>query len=93
LAVDGDVIDLAVNTPAGRIEVLTNMTKTGDVLTLDGLHIEGPGANSVGAATLRQLAQQLGRQQGAKQVVINGGARTTGTNVGRAPSFTINVDS
>jgi len=69
------------------------MTKDGDTLTLDGLHIDGPGANSVGPAGLRQLVEQLGRQQGAKQVVVNGGARTTGTDIGRAPSFTIKVGS
>ena len=65
--------------------MITEMTKEGDTLVLRGLHIDGPGAGSLGLRELRNLATDLGRQQGAKRVTIYGGTRTTGANPGHVP--------
>ncbi len=36
---------------------------------------------------IRDAAKQFGREQGAKGVVIQGGARTSGANPGRASAY------
>jgi hypothetical protein len=82
---DGVVVELAATTANGDIRVITEMTKQGDTLVLRGLHIDGPGAGSLGLRGLRNLAADLGRQQEAKQVTIYGGTRTTGANPGHVP--------
>ena len=82
---DGDVVELAATTAKGDISVITGMTKEGDTLILKGMHIDRPGPGSVGLRELRSLASDLGKQQGAKQVTIFGGARTSGANPGKVP--------
>jgi len=42
------------------------MTREGDPLILKGLHIDGPGAGSLGLRELRNLTTDLGRQQGPR---------------------------
>jgi hypothetical protein len=79
------VAELAATTAKGDITVITGMTKEGDTLILRGMHIDGPGAGSLGLRELRTLAKDLGRQQGAKRVTICGGTRTTGANPGHTP--------
>ena len=69
----------------GEIRVLTEMTKQGDTLVLKELAIDGPGRGTMGIRELREFARQLGRQQGASEVVIEGGRRLTGANPGRIP--------
>ena len=70
---DGDVVELAATTAKGEVRAITGMTKEGDTLILKGLHIHGPGAGSLGLRELRDLATDLGRQQGARRVTIYGG--------------------
>ncbi len=82
---DGDVVELAATTAKGEIRVITGMTREGDTLILKGMHIDGPGAGSLGLRELRNLATDLGRQQGARRVTISGGTRTTGANPGHTP--------
>jgi hypothetical protein len=82
---DGDVVELAATTAKGEVRVITAMTNEGDTLILKGLHIDGPGAGSLGLRELRFLATALGRQQGARRVTIYGGTRTTGANPGHTP--------
>jgi hypothetical protein len=82
---DGDVVELAATTEKGEVRIITGMTREGDTLILKGLHIDGPGAGSLGLRELRDLATDLGRQQGARRVTIYGGTRTTGANPGHTP--------
>lgn len=69
----------------GEVRVITGMTKEGDTLVLNGLHIDGPGAGALGLRELRHLATALGRQEGARRVTIYGGIRTTGAYPGHTP--------
>ena len=60
---------------------MAEMVQDGDRLILRGAHIEGDG-------TLKEAlsaAKAFGREQGVKEVVIEGGARTTGANPGHVP--------
>lgn len=65
----------------GEARVMAEMVRDGDKLILRGAHIEGSG-------TLKEAlsaAKAFGREQGVKQVVIEGGTRTTGANPGHVP--------
>ena len=82
---DGDTIYCVCSNGRADIEVITNATLIGSTLTLDGLHIDGPGATTFGIAELRDCARELGRRYGATVVEIRGGIRTTGSNPGHRP--------
>ena len=82
---DGDVAEFLAETPAGEISVITAIHREGDDLILRGLHIDGPGADTAGLGTLRELARILGRQWGVRRVMIFGGVRTTGAKPGHTP--------
>jgi hypothetical protein len=60
---------------------MADMRKVRNMLILDELHIDGPGAGSLGPGAvgeLRSLARLLGRQEGVDKVVVRGSVRTTG---------------
>lgn len=82
---DGDVVELAATMAKGEVRVITEMAREGDTLILKGMHIDGPGAGSLGLRQMRDLATDLGRQQGVRRVTIYGGMRTTGANPGHTP--------
>ena len=82
---DGNVYHLIARGPKGEIEVITNLWLEGGQLILTGTHIEGSGPGSLGVAELREFARELGRRFGAHEVVVLGGVRTTGANVGHTP--------
>ena len=69
----------------GRMEVVTAVRVEGATAYLDGFHVDGLGAGSVGVAALRAFARELGHQLGVQRLVIRGGLRTTGANPGRLP--------
>lgn len=66
----------------GDIEVIAEMLITSYCLILYQLHIQGAGAGSSSIRELRAMAQELGRQQQVKEVIIFGARRTTGSSVG-----------
>jgi hypothetical protein len=69
------------------------MTKNGNQLILDSMHIDGPGAGTSSLSELRDVARSLGQQYGVDEVIINGGTRTSGANPGKIPrSITIKVN-
>jgi filamentous hemagglutinin len=82
---DGDVVELAATTPSGEIRVITDWKLAGRELILNRLHLDGPGAGSLGLQMLRDLAREFGRQCAVDRVIIHGGVRTTGANPGHVP--------
>jgi hypothetical protein len=86
---DGDVVELVAETPGGLISVITTLTREADDLVLRDLHVDGPGAGTAGPRILRELVRILGRQAGARRVIIAGGTRTTGANPGHTPRLII----
>ncbi|HVA50374.1 MAG TPA: hypothetical protein VNH11_28730 [Pirellulales bacterium] len=81
---DGDVVEI-VASGASTVTAIAEMELTGDTLTLRGMHVDGAGRGSSSLGELREMVRELGRQQGAKEVVILGGMRTTGANPGKLP--------
>lgn len=75
------------------IEGITNFRVADDVLYLDQLHLQGSAGGQVGREALWKMAKDLGKQHNVKQVVIQGGKRTTGKYKGTVPSpITIKVE-
>ena len=58
-----------------------------EILYLDKLHLEGSTPGKVGRKALWEMAKDLGRQHNAKEVVVQGGRRTTGKYQGQVPSL------
>jgi hypothetical protein len=63
-----------------------DITKTDDVLTIKNFDIDGKLTNKLGGPNLKKIINQFGKQQGVKEVVIEGAKRTTGANPGRLPA-------
>jgi hypothetical protein len=82
---EGSLVEMVGQTAQGEVRALASISQEGDALILDGLHIEGPGANTLGLRQMRELARELGREQGVSRVVIRGAVRTTGAGPGRIP--------
>lgn len=90
---ESGVIVFSAKIGTETIEGIANVSMKGDKLYLRQLHLGGSTAGKVGRSGLFQMARDLGRQYGAKEVVIEGGKRTTGKYVGQTPTpFTIKVD-
>jgi hypothetical protein len=83
--IDGDVVEFAASTAQGEIDVITNLRQEGQDLVLSNLHIDGPGARTVGLMTLRNLARVLGEHYHVSRVIVYGSARRTGANPGHSP--------
>lgn len=85
-------VTIAGEGPAGEILVLAEMTKEGDSLILRRADIQGPGLNSFGVAEMRAFIREFGRQQGVKNVIIEGAPRTTGATLGRRHRFSVQIE-
>lgn len=81
---DGDVVELLAR-GSTTITVIAEMRLVGDTLILDRLHMDGGGPGSSSIGELREMARELGRQQGAKEVMVFGAMRTTGASPGKVP--------
>ena len=90
---DGEVIELLATTSKGDVIVICEMLISGRSLELSKLHIDGPGAGSIGFRELRNIAKLFGIQQGVGRVIIQGARRTTGAYPGHLPrAITINCE-
>lgn len=81
---DGDIVEIICR-GATTITVIAEMRRTGETLLLNRVHIDGSGPGSSSLGELREMARELGRQQGAQKVIIRGAVRTTGAAPGRLP--------
>ncbi len=73
-----DVVHLAVQHGDDTIEAMANVAREGDTLFLRQVHIQGSAPGRVGVRGLFEMVRDLGRANGVKRVVIEGGRRTTG---------------
>ena len=78
-------LHVRATTRRGTIEVITNVWLEAQTAYLDELHVDGPGAGSMGIQDQLALARELGRQLQVRRLVIQGGVRTTGAKPGRVP--------
>jgi hypothetical protein len=81
-----DVIVFSAKVGEETIQGISNFRVVGDKLHLNGLHIQGSAAGKIGRANLWRLSKDLGNQFGVRNVIIQGGRRTTGKYKGEVPS-------
>ncbi len=84
--ISDDIIVFSSQFGDETIEGMANFKMVGDKLHLNGLHLQGSTGGQVGRANLWNMAKDLGRQFNAKEVIIQGGKRTTGKYKGTVPS-------
>jgi hypothetical protein len=82
---DGPTLMLEVILPRTRLEVVTSVRLDGNCLVLYDLHVDGPGAHSLGVAEVRGLVRKAMEAYDVARVEIHGFERSTGANPGRKP--------
>jgi hypothetical protein len=65
--------------------VATIVMREGHELLVTGLHLQGDGANTLGASALRRAVRQLKVLLNVRRIVIEGARRTSGAGPGRIP--------
>ncbi|MGN7812047.1 DUF6443 domain-containing protein [Flavobacterium sp. 22659] len=92
LHVEDDVMMFSSKVGKETVEGISNFTVKEGKLYLNQLHLQGSSAGKVGRESLWDMARDLGRQYNVKEVIIQGGRRTTGKYKGQIPSpITIKV--
>lgn len=84
---EGDLIIYSTKIGVEVIIFSGNITKTEDgVMTIKNLDVDGKLTNELGGPNLKKIINQFDKQQGVKEVIIEGAKRTTGANPGRLPA-------
>jgi len=84
--ISDDVIIFSSKFGDEAVQGVSNFKVVGDKLLLDKLHLQGSAAGEIGRANLWNMAKDLGKQFNVKEVIIQGGKRTTGKYKGTVPS-------
>jgi hypothetical protein len=82
---DADVFHVEVLTPAGVLEPLGAVSVSERVLHSREVHAWGLTPGALGRAGLNAIARKLLVEADVDEIVIEGGARTTGSRPGRRP--------
>jgi hypothetical protein len=86
---DGDTVTVDLETSAGSLRVLADVSVVGRIAYASGLHIQGNdvGKNAFGWTSLRALGWAVLDWLGDDydELVIKGAVRTSGANPGRRP--------
>jgi hypothetical protein len=85
LDVDEDVVIASIAIPNLTLEVIGRVTVIGHTLLFQEAHVQGGYPGALGRAGLNAICRRVLEEIGVDQVVIEGGARTTGRNPWRAP--------
>lgn len=91
--IDGEVLLFSFQVGEENVQGITDFKVEIETLYLINLHLQGSESGKIGRKILWEMAKDLGRQFQAKEVVIQGGKRTTGKYKGQIPNpITIIVD-
>ena len=84
---DDPVVTVEIETPAGRLFAMAEVRAIGRTLFLGDLHMHGveAGANAIGPANLRILAETILERMDCDEPVVAGAIRTTGAGPHRRP--------
>ena len=83
---EGNTILYTTKIGTETIEFGGDITKADGVMTIKNFDIDGKLINQLGNANLTKIINQFGRQQGVKEIIIEGAKRSTGANPGRLPA-------
>jgi hypothetical protein len=86
---DDPVLTAEIDTPAGRLKMMAEVSIRDGLLSLRGLHLHGVGVapNAFGLGSIRRLADAVMKEFGCDEIVVEGAVRTSGANPGNAPGF------
>jgi len=83
--IDQDVMIVVIATPAGKLQIIGELTRIGRVLHVRKAHADGLHAGALGRAGLNAIGRKLLSEADVDEIIIEGGTRTTGKNAGRPP--------
>ena len=84
-ASEGSVWIVRIDTPAGAIELIGEVIKVGRVLHVDHAHVQGLNPGALGRAGLNAIGRKLVEEADVDEIIVQGGARTTGARPNRVP--------
>lgn len=86
---DDPIVTAEISTPAGRLKLMADVDIVGRRLRLKGLHMHGDGfgPSEFGAGNLRRLTEAVMERLDCDEIIVEGAARTSGANPGRAPAL------
>ena len=76
---------VAITTPAGIVRICGSVTVAGRVLHVDAAHVGGLKPGDLGRVGLNAIGQKLLVEADVDEIVIQGGARTSGKYRGKIP--------
>jgi hypothetical protein len=83
---DDPVVLLTITTPTGVLQVCAEVEEAAGCICLIRAHVQSTiGANGLGAARLRQIADAAMERLECNAIEIEGAVRTTGARQGRLP--------
>jgi hypothetical protein len=82
---DHPVMIVRITVPVGVIEVIGRFSRIERILHVDGAHVQGLAPGALGRVGLNAIGRKLLEEADVDQIVIQGGARTTGQNKGKVP--------
>jgi hypothetical protein len=80
---EGGAVNFLARQGATEVEVIANVSRVGNTIKLEGLHFTKNAGETLSMRQLHELAREFGRQQCAKEVIIQGAVRTTGRTAGK----------
>ncbi|MFF8802994.1 MULTISPECIES: hypothetical protein [unclassified Methylobacterium] len=82
-SVDGDVMLVAVSTPAETFELIGAVSIRAGILVIENAHIQGLAPGALGRHGLNAIARKMMVETDVQGLVVEGGTRTTGRTRGR----------
>jgi hypothetical protein len=82
---EGRTAIVAVHTPAGTLELVAELELVEGILWIRNAHIQGLSPGALGRAGLNAVARKFLEEAGARALVVEGAARTTGARPDRRP--------
>jgi hypothetical protein len=89
LEIEGDVVICKIVEADFWLELLAEVVLDGRRCVLRGAHVQGPGANAVGAARLLRLARLVKEKVDVDELCIEGATRASGAGPGRLPAVIV----
>jgi hypothetical protein len=85
LSQEAEVVELEIETPGAVLTVVTDLRLDGESVVLYDLHVDGPGAGTLGLAKLRTIVRAAMEAYDVEVLEVRGYRRTTGAAPGRWP--------
>ena len=82
---DGSVVIVDIATPVGTLTLIGSGSIDGHILRMDRVHVQGLESGTLGRSGLNAIGRKLLELADVDQIIVQGGARTTGRGKGKIP--------